>query len=158
MIFRSQLLVWDKKKKEPSFDSTDCESTTVTLDKQGNQPDRGRELTLSSSVWFEFCLSEGCSIFWGLIQAQRKAKGRRKPLSFAFASVLAHSFTRKWASLAWARSAADEWRVLAVPALGPFIEVFYDGIRCFKRRIWIEETCHRIDVSIEAIKIESVKG
>jgi hypothetical protein len=44
---------------------------------------------------FEFCLSEGCSIFWGLIQAQKKAKGRRKPLSFAFASVLAHSFTRK---------------------------------------------------------------
>lgn len=46
-----------------------------------------------------------------------------------------------------------------MPALGPFIEVFGGGgIRCFKRRIWIEETCHRIDVSIEAIKMESVKG
>lgn len=48
-----------------------------------------------------------------------------------------------------------------MPALGPFIEVFDApkvGIICFKRRIWIEETCHRMDVSIEAIKIESVKG
>jgi hypothetical protein len=26
----------------------------MTLDKQSNQPDRERELTLSSSVWFKF--------------------------------------------------------------------------------------------------------